>query len=234
MNEQTTIQVNFARPIPLFPLDTVALMPQQPQPLHVFEPRYVQMVRHALDGAGQIAMAVFEGDRWKLEYHGNPPVRRAVCVGQIVQHEHVSGGRYNIVLQGVCRARIVQEVMPDAERQYREAILEPVGVGSEAEELPRVRRRLHELLGQGPLTQLAAATWIAERIGNREIPTSALLELVSFTLLSDKELRYRLLDEGDAGARASMIERELEHLQSLLRRAASQHPEEWPKGVSWN
>jgi Lon protease-like protein len=234
MSEQTTIQVNFSRPVPLFPLDTVALLPQQIQPLHVFEPRYSQMVGRALDGAGQIAMAIFKGDRWKQEYHGNPPLRRAVCIGQIIQHEMISGHRYNIVVQGVCRARIVEEYMPDEDRQYREAMLEPIGVEQEGEELPEVRRRLGELLGEGPLTQLAAAGWIAERVRNDQIPTSALLELVSFTVLSDRELRYRLLDEGDAEARAALIECELTHLQALLKRAAAQHPEDWPKGMSWN
>lgn len=234
MSDQTTIQVNFAKPIPLFPLDTVALMPQQIQPLHIFEPRFAQMVSRALDGAGQIAMAVFEGDRWRLEYHGNPPLRRAVCVGQIIQHEQLSGDRYNIVLQGVCRARIMEEHMPDMDRQYREAILRPVGIADDQHELGDVRRRLGQLLGEGPLTQLAAAGWIVERVRNTEIPTSALLELVSFTVLSDKELRYRLLDEGDPEARASLIEGELEQLQLLIRRAAAQHPEDWPKGVSWN
>jgi len=234
MSDQMTIQVNFARPIPLFPLDSVALMPQQIQPLHIFEPRYTQMVSHALDGAGQIAMAVFDGERWQLEYHGNPPLRRAVCIGQIIQHEQASGGRYNIVLQGVCRARILEEFIPDEDRQYREALLEPVGIEEETDELHDVRRRLDRMLGDGPLTQLAAAGWIVERVRNDEIPTSALLELVSFTVLSDRELRYRLLDEGDSIARARLIEGELRHLEDLIERAAAQHPEDWPKGMSWN
>ena len=53
-------------------------------------------------------------------------------------------------------------------------------------------------------------------------------------MLSDRELRYKLLDEADPIARADLIEHELMHLQSLITRAAAQHPEEWPKGVSWN
>lgn len=233
-DDQMTIQVNFARPIPIFPLDTVALMPQQIQPLHIFEPRYSQMVGRALDGSGQIALGVFEGSRWQSEYHGNPPVRPAVCVGQIIQHEALSDDRYNIVLQGVCRARILEEFMPDADRQYREALLEPVGIEREGAELPEVRERLGEMLTEGPLTQLAASSWIVERVLNDEIPTTALLELVSFTVLSDRELRYQLLDEADPIARADLIEHELMHLQSLIERAAEQRPEEWPKGMSWN
>lgn len=235
--DETSIQVNFGKPIPLFPLDSVVLLPQQVLPLHVFEPRYRQMIERALDGAGQIAMAVFEGDRWKQEYHGRPPLKAAVCLGQILQHEKLPDGRYNVLLQGVCRARIIAESPASEERLYREALLEPVGVSNDDDEdegLYGTRERLATLLSEGPLTKLAASEWVLERLKNEEIPTSALLELVSFTLLSDSRLRYRLLSEEDATERAAMIEKELLHLQRLIVRAEAQHPEEWPKGCSWN
>lgn len=235
MADETSIQVNFGRPLPLFPLDSATLLPQQILPLHIFEPRYRQMIGDALDGAGQIAMAVFKGDRWKLEYHGRPPIHEAVCIGQILQHEKLPDGRYNVILQGVCRARIVEESEPAPGRLYREALLEPVGIDEEAEQkLYGVRERLAELLAEGPLTRMTAAEWLSERIENESIPTSIILELVSFTLLTDKNVRYKLLAEGDAAERADLVESELVSLQSLLRRAESQHPEEWPKGMSWN
>src|SRR3954467_9840508 len=85
MSEETSIQVNFGRPLPLFPLDAVTLLPQQLLPLHIFEERYRQMVEHALDGSGQLAMAVLDGSGKGEE--GNPPIRPAVCIGQIAQHE---------------------------------------------------------------------------------------------------------------------------------------------------
>jgi Lon protease-like protein len=233
--DESTIQVNFGRPIPLFPLDSVVLLPQQVLPLHVFEPRYRQMVEKALDGSGQIAMAVFRGSRWKKEYHGRPPLLPAVCLGQILQHEKLPDGRYNLIVQGVCRAKILAESPPSSERLYREAYLEPVGVnGDEEERLYGVRERLAGLLGEGPLTKFTAAEWVLERINNEEIPTAALLELVSFTMVSDSKLRYRLLQEADAESRADLIESELLHLQRVVRQAEAQHPEAWPKGCSWN
>ena len=112
MSDETAIQVNFGRPRPIFPLDQVTLLPQQVLPLHIFEPRYRQMVTDALDGSGQIAMAVFEGRDWKQQYHGRPPIRPAVCIGHIAQHEKLADGRYNIILRGVCRARVIKELAP--------------------------------------------------------------------------------------------------------------------------
>ena len=235
MAEENAIQVNFGKPMPLFPLDAAALLPQQVLPLHIFEERYVQMVQHALDGSGQFAMAVFAGDDWRKNYHGRPPLRPAVCVGQIVQHEKLPDGKYNLLLQGVCRARIVRELPGDSERLYRVARLEPIGIDEAAEQkLYGVRERMTELLADGPLSGLAHAPAVLERIRDEDIPTSVILELASFALPTAREVRYTLLAEPDAGERAEIIERELLSLQHLIRLARAQHNERWPKGVSWN
>lgn len=251
MAEETSIQVNFGKAMALFPLDKVSLLPQQVLPLHIFEPRYRQMIEHALDASGQFAMAVFEGERWKHEYHGNPPIRPAVCIGQIMQHEKLPDGRYNVMIQGVCRARVVREVAPEAGRLYRLAILEPVGlegvgaddldwvegptyVGESTPFLSLVRERMREMLSDGPLTKMADAAAVLGYVNNHDFHPSALLELVSFTLISDDRLRYRLLAEPSADTRARLILRELDELAAIIRRAEGQHPEAWPKGCSWN
>jgi Lon protease-like protein len=235
MAEENAIQVNFGKAMPLFPLDSAALLPQQVLPLHIFEPRYVQMVQQSLDAAGQFAMAIFEGDDWRKNYHGRPALRPAVCVGQIVQHEKLADGKFNLLLQGVCRARIIRELAPDSERLYRMARLEPIGIDEAAEQkLYGVRERMTELLAEGPLAGLAHAPAVLERIRDEEIPTSVILELASFALPTAREIRYSLLAEGDVGERAEIIERELLSLQHLIRVARTQHPEQWPKGCSWN
>ncbi len=239
MDEETTIRVNFGKPIPLFPLDSVVLLPQQVMPLHIFEPRYRQMVDEALDGAGQIAMAVFAGDRWKQEYHGNPPVRPAVCVGQIVQHERMPDGRYNILLQGVCRAKVVEEEMPDEHRQYRQAILEPLGSNDAVAPetgyaIDQMRHWIEGELAQGELKELTVADQMLEYVRNEDVPTTALIELISFALVTEPAARYRLLSEPELSRRVDFVRDALEDLGLMIRQARAQHPEHWPKGLSWN
>lgn len=238
MSEENAISVNFSKPMPLFPLEGVTLLPQQFLPLHIFEPRYRQMVERALDGSGQIAMAVFKGDRWKQEYHARPPLMDAVCVGQIVQHERLPDGRFNLLLQGVCRARIAEEAAPDEGRLFRMAKLEPVGLSEEEAEdsfaMDLLRARLGESLDEGPLSKLADAPTVLEFTRNTEIPTSTLVDLWSFTLVFDRHVRYRLLAEGSLAERARIVEGEIEHLERMIRRGIGQHPEQWPKGCSWN
>ncbi len=241
MSDEVSIRVNFSRAMPVFPLDSVVVLPQQVLPLHIFEPRYRQMVDKALDGVGQIAMGTFQGNRWKQEYHANPPLRPAVCVGQIVQHEKLDDGRYNILLQGVCRARVVDELLPDGERLFREAVLEPVGVEPEDDADDRaqadaedLREWIQDELEDGPLTKLVVADQVKRYVENEEVPTPALLELVSFAMLTDPETRYRLLEEGRLARRCKLIRAGLGDLASLIRRADGQNPDDWPKGLSWN
>lgn len=233
--EGASIQVNFGRPFPLFPLDGVVLLPHALLKLFIFEPRYRQMVEHALDGAGFIAMAVFEGRRWKQEYHGNPPIRKHVCIGKIAQHQKLRDGNYNILLQGVCRARIRQELPPEEGRLYRTAMLEPIEVDQKDEEdLFIVRDGLVSSLSADPLPELASVRSVLSELENREVPTAALIEVVTLSVLNDKPVQYRLLSEGDIFRRGEIVEKELGRLRRLLERAREQYDPDAPPGVTWN
>lgn len=235
MSDETAIQVNFGRPMPIFPLDQVTLLPQQVLPLHIFEPRYRQMVTDALDASGQIAMAVFEGRDWKQQYHGRPPIRPAVCIGHIAQHEKLADGRYNIILRGVCRARVIKELAPRDARLYREAMLEPIGLEQdETPTLKALRISIEQDLDAGPLSRLTDGATLLEYVRDDDIPTAALIELISFTLVKDREKRYRLLEEGDADARAEMVRREIAEIDRIIRLALPQTGGEYPRGYTPN
>lgn len=236
MAENQTIRVNFGRPMPLFPLASVTLMPHAVLPVHIFEPRYRAMIGDALDGAGQIAMAVFEGVGTPAGYEGRPPIREAVCVGQIVQHDKLSDGRYNIALQGVCRARIIRELLPgETGTPYRSAMLQAVGVDRDEDETTAAARaQIAAMMGGTSLSDLRESPSILKHLADEDVPTSAILELLTFTMLPDPELRYRLLAEGDMMTRATLIQTELTKLQRLLERAAPQRTSRPPKGLSWN
>lgn len=251
--EENSIRVNFARPMPLFPLAGVSLMPHAVLPLHIFEDRYRQMVADALDASGQIAMAVYAGraEDWAADDEGRPRLRPAVCVGQIVQHHRLPDGRFNIALHGVCRARILREIDdgPEGEdgsdeadandggggRLYRSALLEPVGIAPVDESrLEALRSRLSHALSETSLADFHEAGSVLRHLRNAEVPTSAILEFVSFSLVADAELRYGLLAEGDVFRRARLIESELGQVRGLLDRARLQSAVERPKGVNWN
>lgn len=237
MDGAQSIRINFGRPVAIFPLATV-LLPQQPMPLHVFEPRYRQMVDSALDSSGQIAIATLDPKR-PADAHGRPAVRPVICIGQIVTHERLPDGRFNLVLHGLCRAKIVEELPPEPGVAYRLVMSEPFGdegseVFSASETMERLRVWVDDALDKGPLARLRIAEQVLHYVRDEQIPTPVLLDVVGFTLLSGRESRYEMLAEGDAETRTRLLGRELDRLSRTIRAAESQHPETWPKGMSWN
>ena len=154
------VRVNFSLPVPLFPLPEAILLPQSVAPIHVFEPRYCQMVEDTLDRAGQIALACFADNSWQDDYEGNPVLRPVVCLGQIVQHERVPDG-YQVVLHGICRARIISMVEPIGDIMYRAANLRPM-LAPETDEadLDSVRAELESLLCDTDLHNLESVSMV--------------------------------------------------------------------------
>ncbi len=230
-----TIRVNFKKALPLFPLPGIVMLPHSRIPLHIFEPRYRQMFNRVLDESGQFAMAVFQGDVWKEDYHGNPPVRPVVCVAQIVQHESLPQGRFNIMIQGVCRAKIRSELPPTGGRLYREVVLQPLEPELIKDDvLVDVRATMIRLMEAEEFEHLRAAEALRTYVNDEEIPTVALLDVFGFALLNDAERKYRLLSHADMRRRGDFILGELEELRGLIRHASLQDSDSWPKGVSWN
>ncbi len=235
MTDESTIHINFSRPIPLFVLDSVTLLPQQLLPIQISQQRDKKLFSDALDGSGLIAMAIRDTAA-ETKHSDHPAVRPATCIGQIVQHESLPDGRFHILIQGICRARIINILNQDsAALPYRFAMLAPLESGESSEQdLAEFRDRLDHIFTHGPLTQLVAADSVAEVLHNEQIPTAAILELLSFTLLGDSELRYQLLAEPSPTSRALVISTEIDHLSNLLAKAQSQIMRDLPKGCSWN
>lgn len=136
--------------IPIFPLPNAVLFPNVFLPLHVFEPRYRKMVYDTLEGDRLIAMVLLQPG-WETDYLGNPPVYPIGCAGLITHVETLDDGRYNIILRGLEKCRILGETVPSVEYPYRRAQIESLDEPVSDEEgafLRRERQRLEALLGQ--------------------------------------------------------------------------------------
>jgi len=94
--------------LPLFPLPNVVLFPNVFLPLHIFEPRYREMVAAAVESDRLIGMVLLKPG-WEHDYEGRPPVYPIGCSGLITHVERLEDGRYNIVLRGMERFRILSE-----------------------------------------------------------------------------------------------------------------------------
>jgi Lon protease-like protein len=88
----------------IFPLGGALLFPRMQLPLHIFEPRYRAMVSDAMARDRRIGMIQPRAPGM------NPPLFDIGCVGRIAHVEAMDDGRYNIILEGVSRFRVLREI----------------------------------------------------------------------------------------------------------------------------
>ena len=128
--------------LPIFPLPNIVLFPNVFLPLHIFEPRYREMVRDALAGDRIIGMVLLRDTR-ATAGEPVPPVYPIGCAGLITHRERLQDGRFNIVLRGLHKFRLLEE---DHSRTYRRARVETLAEPDAPEGLLEARQRLERLL----------------------------------------------------------------------------------------
>tara|TARA_X000000368_G_C22974754_1_gene687138 strand:+ start:166 stop:813 length:648 start_codon:yes stop_codon:yes gene_type:complete len=104
----------FPNKIPVFPLSNFIIFPNTNVPLNIFEPRYIQMIDDCMKGNRLIGIVQPKktGDLKK------PNLYDVGCVGKITSFNETDDGRYLIVINGICRYKIIEELIND--KLYRE------------------------------------------------------------------------------------------------------------------
>src|SRR6056297_1260601 len=118
LSDVTELPDDFDGNVRLFPLPGLVMFPHAMQPLHIFEPRYVEMLRESLATDRLISMATLL-DPYNVPVSSPPPISKTVCLGKIVSHAELEGDRHNILLVGVRRATIRRE--HETSRSFRTA-----------------------------------------------------------------------------------------------------------------
>jgi Lon protease-like protein len=177
--------------IPIFPLPNTVFFPKTYLPLHIFEPRYRQMVTDAAIGSQCIGMILLK-EGWESDYYGNPPIFSMGCVGRIVSVQPLVDGRSNILLQGLERYEIQTEHF---ERPYREASirLAPRAAGGELD--PAVRTKLLRTLEEFLKSRDDGPTWQA--LFRDEVSDDILIHTLS-TYLECTPLEKQFMLEADS------------------------------------
>ncbi|MEP6601516.1 MAG: LON peptidase substrate-binding domain-containing protein [Nitrospirota bacterium] len=110
--------VSIPKVIPLFPLPNLVFFPRTYVPLHIFEPRYREMVQAAAATHRMVGMVLLK-EGWEADYGGAPAIFAMGCVGRMMNVQRLSDGRSNILLQGLRRFEIQHEVGAESYRQGR-------------------------------------------------------------------------------------------------------------------
>lgn len=193
--------------LPLFPLAGAILFPRSQLPLHIFEPRYRSMVEDAAAGRARIGMIQPQGSG---DDPNHPQLYRVGCVGEIVGLEELDDGRFNVVLQGSTRFRLIAEA--DVGTAYRQADVdpqafddsdpEPLGLAQRSE-VEREARRLGETMG-------LTVDWSAVNRLDDEMLVNAIAQVAPF----DIGAKQALLEEATLPGRADLLVQLMQFLRA--------------------
>jgi ATP-dependent Lon protease len=105
-SSSTFLPIDWLAELPVFPLPNVVFFPGTQLPLHIFEPRYRALMRSCIESDRLVMAITLLKPGYEANYEGCPPMHEICTVGRIERHEELSDGRYNLVLRGLCRARL--------------------------------------------------------------------------------------------------------------------------------
>lgn len=180
----------------LFPLPGVVLFPHVVLPLHIFEPRYRQMTEHAL--ASDRLVAIVKVRESVDEACFEPPLEEVACLGKIVNHERLPDGRFNFLLLGLRRVRLVHELPRST--LYRQAEVELLE--DEPSDDEDARRESLTSLFRAMAECQGALDPDLDSLLRADAPLGVLTDIVAHALGLSPQLKQSLLAETRIEARA--------------------------------
>lgn len=187
----------------LFPLPNLVLFPHVMQGLHLFEPRYRELAADSINGNGLFAMAVFKPG-WEGDYEGTPTLEPIACLGQVLSHEKLTDGQYNVRLRGVSRIRLKREITD--ETPYRIAVAELL-FDDKPEEIA-VLSALRKSLAAAVLARFETGSSTHRQLlelFSGEATLGQVCDVISYALPLSVEFKYQLLAEVRVSERVEMI-----------------------------
>ncbi len=216
--------------VPIFPLPNVVLFPKTVLPLHIFEQRYRTMTREALAGDGAIVIVLLK-EGWEADNLDRPAVHEIACLGRIETHEELDEGKYNIVLTGLRRVRIVREVEHSPYRLAEIELLDDPACDDHHDDVIKRRNHMAGLFARFTELATAGSHEAAELVP--QLDFEALVNLVASTLNLPVEEKQSLLELDDPVHRCDTLIPVLQsQIEALVLIRAYQHLK--PEEPRWN
>jgi len=192
----------------LFPLPNLVLYPGVVQALNIFEPRYREMTADALAEDQLISMALPKENESALSNPldgNNPPICQTICISKIVASKELPDGRFNLLIVGVKRAKILREL--DAERPYRMAEVQVLDdeIDTNDENSVTLRENLFESCTAHNLLQQLTEHLEIKNIVKSNLPLGLLVDLISFLSQLNCEDRQLILELVNVKARCEKL-----------------------------
>lgn len=200
--------------LPIFPLPDLTFFPRTMLPLHIFEARYRAMITDCLSRDRRLAVVGLRPG-YEAAYEGRPAVYPVTGVGRIVQWERLATGRYNLLLQGECRARIDRELPADT--LYRMVAATPLeDEGADAPAVASLTSRVRSTAARILATVGRSGEELQQSLDALTEP-GRLCDQIASTLIPSPATRQALLEELHVERRLERLAVALDDLRSHLR-----------------
>jgi uncharacterized protein len=211
--EETAALARALARLPIFPLPNVVLLPNTFLPLHIFEARYRKLIRDVLDGDKLLAMAFQIGE--EHDHDGPPPVAPIAGVGEIVVAQPLPDGRFNLVLHGRARVRIVRELPSDEPYRLVQAVEIPDDPPASLVDLLDAEASLRAI-AVALADALPEDGDLLKQVVAAQATPEALVDVVASTLIADPRLRQKLLETTDVTRRMAYVSTEVAGMTARL------------------
>ena len=200
------MEITLPDELPVMTLPNVAFFPQALLPLHIFEPRYRQMLKEVL--ATNRLFAVTGLDPKLAEQPGQfEPPYRVASVGIVRACQKNADGTSNLLLQGLCRVEFVEILADRPFRRVRVRALASQPV-ADPDGNVRLRRELARLIALKQKFGAPMPAEMAEFLRTVEDP-EVFIDLAAFSLCENRALKQRLLETLDVRRRLELFARQL-------------------------
>ncbi len=191
--------------VPIFPLPNTVFFPSSLLPLQVFEPRYLEMVSDVLEGNLHLGIVRLQPG-WEPHYYGSPPVHRVFGLGEIVKIQELPDGRRNILLRGVARLQIEEELrVPSSYRQVRAKVLADQQLEAKETELQRTLVTLRQLFSEIVRRVEDLDLDVMEALFSAKSGAGSVIDAMASIIPLQSEDRQELLEHLDLCDRATLL-----------------------------
>ncbi|WP_164103788.1 LON peptidase substrate-binding domain-containing protein [Candidatus Laterigemmans baculatus] len=209
LEQMTELPPDFDGRVRLFPLPELVVFPHAMQPLHIFEPRYRELLEDALAGDRLIAMATlapgWEKSGVESVLGEPPPLEPHVCICRIVSHTASEDELHNILLIGMRRAVIIDE--EETARPFRTAkvqVQSDIYPADGTLQRAQLKRQLLDAFRE-LIPNVAEVQKNLHELMASQMKLGAITDIIGFTMHFEVAQKIALLAESDVDGRARML-----------------------------
>ncbi len=204
-NSNIGLPAHFSGIVRLFPLPNLVVYPGVVQALHIFEPRYRQMTEDAMAADQLIAMSLYQSPAEAMDPGKSSEIYDTICICKVIANQKLDDGKYNLIVVGVRRARIVRELA--TEQPYRMAEVQIINEDLSVTfgRIKELRQQLLEVCREINLFEKMTQNQDVRRIISNDLALGLLVDLIAFLSQLDCQQRQAVLELANVEARCLQL-----------------------------